>query len=94
MNRSKGNWKAGSGCVISDEKPIRKSYDDHSWEIEKDMTGGYIIAESIPTIEDTKLMAAEPELLEACIKALDECCDLICTDAGNALQQAIKKATK
>jgi hypothetical protein len=38
------------------------------------------------------LIAAAPELLEAAQKALDECCDLISTDAGRALQYAIAKA--
>lgn len=43
---------------------------------------------------NAKLIAASPELLAAALKALDECCDLISTDAGNALDEAIKKATE
>lgn len=38
------------------------------------------------------LIAAAPDLLAAAVKALNECCDLIGTDAGNALIAAIAKA--
>jgi hypothetical protein len=41
---------------------------------------------------NAKLISAAPELLEAAIKAIEECCDLIGTDAGNSLEEAIKKA--
>ena len=43
---------------------------------------------------NAKLISAAPDLLKACIKAMDECCDLIATDAGLALEQAIEKATE
>ena len=42
---------------------------------------------------NARLIAAAPLLLEAAQKALDECVDLIATDAGNALEAAIAKAT-
>lgn len=38
------------------------------------------------------LIAAAPDLLEAAVKALADCCDLVATDAGNALEAAIEKA--
>lgn len=41
---------------------------------------------------DMRLMAAAPDLLGAAQKALEECCDLIATPAGDALQAAITKA--
>ena len=40
-----------------------------------------------------RLIAAAPDLIEAAQKAIDECCDLIETDAGRALVAAIAKAT-
>jgi len=42
--------------------------------------------------ERARLFAAAPDLLAAAIKALNECCDLIETDAGRALISAISKA--
>ena len=41
---------------------------------------------------NAKLIAAAPELLNAAIKALNDCCDLIGTEAGNSLEEAINKA--
>lgn len=41
---------------------------------------------------NARLMRAAPELLAAAQKALDECCDLVATDAGNALAAAIAYA--
>ena len=41
---------------------------------------------------NAKLIAAAPELLKAAIKALNDCCDLIGTEAGNSLEEAINKA--
>lgn len=37
------------------------------------------------------LIAAAPDLLAAAQKALEECCDLIATPAGDALKAAIEK---
>lgn len=45
------------------------------------------------THPDMRLMAAAPDLLDAAIKALAECADLIGTPAGDALQAAIAKST-
>jgi hypothetical protein len=41
---------------------------------------------------NARLIAAAPDGLAAAIKALDECCDLIATPAGDALQAFIDKA--
>jgi len=45
------------------------------------------------TEANARLIATAPELLQAAQKALDECVDLIATEAGNALEAAIAKAT-
>lgn len=42
---------------------------------------------------NARLIAAAPDGLAAALKALDECCDLIGTPAGDALQAFINKAT-
>lgn len=42
---------------------------------------------------NARLISAAPDGLAAAIKALDECCDLIGTPAGDALQAFINKAT-
>lgn len=39
-----------------------------------------------------RLIAAAPDLLEACEHAMRECCDLQGTPAGNAIEAAIAKA--
>lgn len=41
---------------------------------------------------NVNLIAAAPELLEAAQKALEDCVDLIATEAGIALEKAIAKA--
>jgi hypothetical protein len=41
---------------------------------------------------NAKLISAAPKLLAAAIKAIEECCDLIGTDAGNSLEKAINEA--
>tara|TARA_R110000782_G_C14497448_1_gene378122 strand:+ start:66 stop:332 length:267 start_codon:yes stop_codon:yes gene_type:complete len=45
-------------------------------------------------LSNAKIIAAAPKLLAAAIKAIEECCDLIGTDAGNSLEKAINKALK
>lgn len=41
---------------------------------------------------NARLITAAPDLLEAAKLAMEDCCDLIGTDAGNALEAAIAKA--
>lgn len=43
--------------------------------------------------EYADLFATAPDLLAAAVKALADCCDLIGTEAGRALEAAIAKAT-
>lgn len=44
------------------------------------------------TLANASLIAAAPDLLHAAINAMNECCDLVATDAGDKLTAAIKKA--
>lgn len=64
---TKGKWSSGTiyGVVISDQATKRPTYDDRDYESEMEYYGGYLICESIPTPEDSILIAAAPELLEA-----------------------------
>lgn len=47
---------------------------------------------SSENLANARLIAAAPDLLAAAKLALDDCCDLIQTGAGNALEAAIAKA--
>jgi hypothetical protein len=53
---------------------------------------GQCVAEFVHNGYDAKLIEAAPKLLAAAIKAIEECCDLIGTDAGNSLEKAINEA--
>lgn len=98
MAHTKGNWKVGRpGTVVSDkmdELPIGKGYDD------TDYYGGFLIAESIARNADAKLMAAAPDLLEACkaFAKLFRECDMRpedeCYELADIIDEAIKKATE
>lgn len=70
-----GKWSSGLSysVVTSDQAPKRAICDDRDYESEKAYYGGYIICESIPTPEDSRLIAAAPELLaelQHCVRAL------------------------
>lgn len=64
------------------------------WRVHAPPTeAGYqVVAASYCTRDHALLFAAGPELLAAARQAMDECCDLIETDAGHALEAAIAKA--
>lgn len=64
MERTTGNWIVGKqfGTVISDKPPKDNCKTGHN---AVEYYGGVLIAESIQTIADAKLIAAAPDLLEA-----------------------------
>lgn len=86
-----GPWTVGYRVILADH-PVADAYSGFSTEEERLYYDGYLIAESVSP-SNARLIAAAPLLLAAAQKAMDECCDLIATDAGNALQAAIEAAT-
>lgn len=67
---NRGAWKVGiiTSVVVTDKRTDR--YDGievTDWEkYEKEHYGGYILAESIPSFRDALIVAAGPDLLDAC----------------------------
>lgn len=63
---AKGNWSIGSGghCIVSTERPKRRGYSEHDYNVDVEMAGGYLVCESVPTEHDAKLIAAAPEMLQ------------------------------
>jgi hypothetical protein len=63
----KEKWSKGkhAGCVVSD---VANPHGDNGGS---DYYGGYLVAESIPKQEYVNLIAAAPDLLEACKIALE-----------------------
>ncbi len=69
FNGNPGNWSMGKngGCIVSDQMPDRFRYTTEDYKREAEYYGGYLIAESIPTKEDARLIAASKRLLEKAI---------------------------
>ena len=65
---SKGTWKVGNSptVVVTDNGHGFQANTRHS---DVYYYGGFLIAESILKVEDAKLIAAAPELLEQLVKA-------------------------
>ncbi len=89
MSYTKGEWKIKDEMHIDSETGL--SIATVFWNNKPYHTTMVPEEEGYANI---KLIAAAPELLEACIKAMDECVDLIGTEAGKAIEAAIEKATK
>lgn len=70
MAHTKGNWTIGKfgGSVVTDIIP--EDYKTGSGHDATDYYGGFLIAESIRD-QDKKLIAAAPDLLEACKQLID-----------------------
>ncbi len=71
-----GSWSIGNGgrCIISTEKPKRRGYSEHDYNVDVEMAGGYLVCESVPTEHDAKLIASAPEMLNL-LKEMDEYLD-------------------
>jgi hypothetical protein len=65
MEHSKGTWKVGNnhGVVVTD---CGDGFQESTGHTAVDYYGGYLIAESVAKKEDSLLIAAAPDLLEAC----------------------------
>ena len=75
MSYTKGPWRTGNvpTAIVSDSRvegaPKNGGWNDFSDGVDH-FYGGNIIAESVYRVEDRNLIAAAPDLLEACKVAL------------------------
>lgn len=68
MDITKGNWEIShhGGAVVTDILPDKRAgYDLSDFESERKYYGGYIICESIMSIEDARLISAAPDMYDA-----------------------------
>jgi hypothetical protein len=85
-----GPWQAGrfatvvstAGLAVPPKAPLTSDDDEYY--------GGRLVAESILNQADRRLIAAAPELLQACVAAIEEDCGLAC---AKQLAAAIHAAT-
>lgn len=101
-NHTPGNWQLGKtgGTVVTDVIPDNAL--THTGHSDKEYYGGYLIAESILSKDDAKLISSAPDLLNACKRMEDfvrRCLtlegrlkqseiDFICKPATDAIQKA------
>ena len=65
-----GKWEIGiwQSCTVSDIPTTEETNTGHD---DKRYYGGYLVCESVPTSEIASLIAAAPDLLAACEKAME-----------------------
>jgi len=96
-------WKVGShpSTVVSDTKQINTNFQtplnaSESTDDEVDYYGGYLVCESVGSIEKAKLIASAPDLLEnliRCVARMEEN-EMGHFSAVERAREAIKKATE
>ena len=92
---TKGEWKVKDNfrepTILNEDNCVIFLHNKDCTDIDEDLIKYYSHNKMMANV---KLAAAAPKLLAAAIKAIEECCDLIGTDAGNSLEKAINKALK
>lgn len=64
MSYTEGNWKVGRpGTVVSDTVP--EKWPDNTGHDDKNYYGGFLIAESVATNDDARLIASAPDMEHA-----------------------------
>jgi len=72
MRRFKENWKVGrTGCVVTDNPEGFSETTGHTGSDNIEYYGGTLVCESIYKPEQAKLIAAAPDLLNACQKMVE-----------------------
>ncbi len=60
---TQGEWTVKNYCVVTNIPPERPHYSWEDKEFEYNCYGGYLVAEGIMNIDDSKLIASAPEML-------------------------------
>lgn len=94
FNGNTGDWSMGKngGCIVSDQMPYRLRYTAEEYKSEVEYYGGYLIAESVPTKEDARLIAASKRLLEKSMKLHEVCEKRMNGEPVDVAEQAIVMA--